>query len=397
VARTLGPTDRGYLALLFLLPGVLQQVGTAGLPLATTYFIASDPSQESWVRRIIWLPAVSQAVALTVVQAGVLFLLVRDEPKQVQQAALVSLVVLVGALADMYGKALLQGQRRYGAFNVLWNVTVTLALVAIVALVALGRADLVSIATAWALASLLGGALTVAVALWRKPARSRPESGVSRKTMFRFGLKGFLGSLSPVTTFRLDQAVIGLFLQPQALGLYVAGLAFTNLPGFISRGVATIALPQVARAGHENRGEMVWRFFFAATLLIGLVVVALELSAGWLVPFFFGADFEEAVPATRILLISAFFYGARRVLTDSVSGGGRPGLGSFAELASWIVFVPLLAALVPLWGIEGVASALAISSAVSLGVLVFLFRRTGVRVEARAESEPAEHEIERFG
>ena len=45
VARTLGPTDRGYLALLVLLPAVLQHIGTLGLPLATTYFIARDEAR----------------------------------------------------------------------------------------------------------------------------------------------------------------------------------------------------------------------------------------------------------------------------------------------------------------------------------------------------------------
>jgi O-antigen/teichoic acid export membrane protein len=43
-ARTLGPTDRGYLALVVLVPTVLVLAGNIGLPLATTYFMAKGPS-----------------------------------------------------------------------------------------------------------------------------------------------------------------------------------------------------------------------------------------------------------------------------------------------------------------------------------------------------------------
>jgi O-antigen/teichoic acid export membrane protein len=110
------------------------------------------------------------------------------------------------------------------------------------------------------------------------------------------------------------------------------------------------------------------------TVLTGAVVIVLELTAGWLVPLFFGSAFEAAVPITRILLISSFFYGARRVLADAMSGAGRPGLGSVAELSSWIALLPLMAVLTPLWGVEGVAAALAISSAVSLAVFLVLLR-----------------------
>jgi O-antigen/teichoic acid export membrane protein len=377
VARALGPTDRGYLALLFLLPTVLQQVGTIGLPLATTYYIARDPTEERHIRRLVVAPAFAQAAVTIAAQALVVWILVQDEPDRVQLAALISLPVLVGALADMYGKAIVQGQRRYPAFNLLRNATVFLYMVALIGLVAFGDADLVSVSVAWVGANLVAGGLTIAVARRPRPLVAQSEGGTTRGTMIRFGLRGWLGSLSPVSTFRLDQAVVGLFLAPQQLGLYVAALAFTNLPTLIARGVAMIALPQVARPGRSS--SEVGSFFVVTIVLTGAVVLVLELTAGWLVPFFFGSDFEEAVPITRILLVSAFFYGARRVLTDAVSGAGRPGLGSVAELSSWVVLLPALALLTPLWGLEGVAAALAVSSAASLGFFFVLLGSSRMR------------------
>lgn len=385
VARALGPTDRGHLALLLLLPSVLLQVGTLGLPLATTYFIAREPAHELHVRRSVARPAIVQLVVLTLVQAGVLWLLVRGEPTKVEAAAAVSLALLTGALANMYGKALLQGQRRYRPFNILRNDVVGFYLAGVLVLVVAGRVDLVAVSVAWVAANLLAGALTLAIAVRPHPPVPQ-QGGPALREMTRFGLRGWLGSLSPVTTFRLDQAVVGLFLAPQALGLYVAALAFTNLPSVISRGVAMIALPQMARPGRG--GGEVRSFVLLTVVLTGGVVVGLALLAGWLVPLFFGEDFEPAVTSTRILLVGSFFYGVRRVLTDAVSGAGRPGLGSLAELSSWIVLVPLLALFAPRWGIEGVAAALAASYAASLGVFGVLLRGPALPGPGPAQMAP---------
>jgi O-antigen/teichoic acid export membrane protein len=379
VARTLGPEDRGYLALIFLVPGILQQVGTLGLPLATTYFIASDRSREGAVRRALRGPFAAQLVVLTILQAVTLWLLVSGEPQQVRDAAVISLGILGGALADMYGKAILQGQRRFAAYNVMWNGIVSFYLIGVVALFAAGQADLVTISIAWVLANLAAGGLSMIVALSAPLPPAREGSKVERRQMVRFGLKGFLGTVSPVGTFRLDQAAIGLFLAPRALGLYAAALAVTNLPAFISRGIATITLPQVAHAAAGDRRAEARSYLLVSSALTGAVVLVLEVTAGWLVPFFFGAAFEDAVPITRILLVGSFFTGVRRVLTDSASGMGRPGLGSIAELVSWIVVVPGLVLLMPLWGAEGVAAAITLSTAASLVALVLLIRRADER------------------
>jgi O-antigen/teichoic acid export membrane protein len=377
-ARSLGPTDRGYLGLLLLLPTVLEQVGAMGLPLATTYFIASDRTREAAVLRAIRAPGLWQVAATTAVQGIVLGILIQGQPHKVRVAALATLPLLIGAFSDMYGKAILQGQGRYLAFNIFRTGIVSLYAFGMIALFGAGHATLVAIASVWVGANVVGGLTTLAVALKGRSRESVGDGAVSLREMLRFGLKGFLGVVSPVETFRLDQAAIGLFLAPRELGLYIVAVAFTNLPGLISRSVGMIALPQIANQRVEARSRGFWRFFLIATAVTGITIAGLEVVAGWLVPFFFGHDFKEAVPITRILLIGAFFYGARRVLTDSASGVGRPGLGSLGELTSWLVLLPCLGALVPFWGVRGVAAAMAISSAASLLALVTLvIRKSG--------------------
>jgi O-antigen/teichoic acid export membrane protein len=205
-----------------------------------------------------------------------------------------------------------------------------------------------------------------------KPERE-PEDGrrVTLGQMLRFGVEGLLGSTSPVETFRLDQALIGVFLSPIALGYYVVGLSFTNLPRFVAQSFGVVAYPLVAadRNAHSARRSM-WTFFTVSVAFTAVFVIVLEISAGWFVPFFFGDEYREAIPVCRILLLYALFVSARPVLADGARGAGLPMSGTVAEVAAWAVLLPLLPFSVR-WGVDAVGWSLTLSSLVGLVVLLW--------------------------
>src|SRR5215207_4887551 len=145
--------------------------------------------------------------------------------------------------------------------------------------------------------------------------------------MQAFGAIGFLGTTSPVDTLQLDQLLVGLFLSPAALGLYVVGVAFTNLPRIFAQSVGYVVYPHVARQRTiEQARRSIWISGALTAAITGAIVAALELASGWMVPFFFGDTFAGAVPLTQILLAGAAFVSVRRVLSDGARGAGYPGL-----------------------------------------------------------------------
>jgi len=119
VAWSLGSQDRGYLALLIVVSGVCALAGTLGLPAAVTYYIARDPTDARRITSsLAWVGAL-QLAGVFVVQAAGLAALVHSDPPRVQVAAAISLLLPPGILALSFGVAILQGQRRFTAFNLL--------------------------------------------------------------------------------------------------------------------------------------------------------------------------------------------------------------------------------------------------------------------------------------
>lgn len=380
VARALGPEDRGYLALVALVPVVITIIGVLGLDLAVVYFVSRDPSHSRAIAAAVRRPGLVQAAALAAVHTVAVLIMVRNGPSGFRTAGLVSLAVIPAMVAQDYGLALLQGLRRFTPFNVLRLMPAVSYAVALLTAILVGFDHIAEIAVVWTATVVASGiAALVAGVRALPPSDDGSAPPPKLREMARFGVASLLGSATPVETFRLDVAVTGLFLAPASLGLYVAAASFTNLPRFIAESAGTVAYPYVsAETDPAAAKAKAWRFFWAVLGLSTTVALVLGLSAGWVVPFLFGDSFTGAVPIARILLVSAVLLSARRILAEGMRGAGYPSANSVAEAASWAWLLPALAVFVPRWGVTGVAAALSTSAAISLLVLMYrigTFRR----------------------
>ncbi|MGH2534739.1 MAG: lipopolysaccharide biosynthesis protein [Thermomicrobiales bacterium] len=368
--RLLGPTNRGHLALFALLPVVITQVGLFGVQDALTYWIARDRRSAAGILRTMAWPIATQTLFCCLVHIAGFWLLARDEDRSVQIAGLVTLAVTPAYLAFNYGLAILKGLQHFGAINTLRLVPLILYGLALAPIFLLDEDRLPAVAVGWAAAHLVTAIAAIALTLRRLPRGQEPVTIPPRADLFRFGAKGFVGSASPLETFRLDQAVVGLFLSPAALGLYVASLAFTNLPRFVAGSVGTVAFPYIASQPDDRLARRsMWRFFWATVGCSLLIAAVLMAAARELVPLLFGAEFRDAVVPAQILLAGSVVGGARRILGEGLRGMGNPTAITVAEVASWIWLVPALVVLTPRWELAGVAVALLSASLCGLIVL----------------------------
>jgi O-antigen/teichoic acid export membrane protein len=373
LARMLGLDGRGYLASLVLWPVLIAQLGSLGLPLAVTYHIAQEPAVAARVARAALRFGVPQTLLLTALHAMVLLVVLHGEPTSIRVAGAVTLAAVPASLAQQYGLAMLQGQQRFSAFNVLRLLPVVLYAGGVAALFVSGVTSIVAVAMVLMGANASVGAITLATGLRAVGSIGAARGSADLGAMLRFGLRGLLGTVSLIDSLRLDQVVLALFLAPAALGLYVVALAFTNLPRFVAQSVGMVVYPSVAsRADETSARRSVWAFFWATGAMSVAIVAPLLLAAGRLVPLFFGDEFRDAVRVTQILLPGMLFSGMGRVLSDALKGRGHPAAGTLAEVTTWLWLAPALGVAVPLWGVNGVAVSMSSSYAVSLGVLLAL-------------------------
>jgi len=381
VARALGPEKRGYLALLVVFPAILSQLGSFGLPQAATYFIATNLDDARIIYNRLKMPILGQVLVLVIIHLIIVSQYVRHAPQEVIKAGYLSLGVIPGLLAHQYGLAILQGCQMYRPFNVIRLMPATMYAVLILSIFLAQVASLPSIAFVWVLSYVMVGILTAYYAknrVLRLTENKDDKRSPTLPQMFKFGLKGLLGTVSPMQNFRLDQLVAGLFLSPAALGLYVVGQAFTNLIRFIAQSAGMVEYPAVAaNESNTNARQLIKRFFVSVAVMNGLVVLALIALIPVLVPFFFGKAFIGSIPIARLLLLGAYFESLRRILVEGMRGMGKPEVSTWAELSMYPLFAILAPVLIIHYGLSGLAASVILCYFLSLLVASLFFKFSG--------------------
>ncbi len=390
VARLLGVEKRGYLALFMLVSTVVAQVAHLGLPDSLPFHIAGEIRRLPRVAAAVFKPFLIQAALATCFGGLAVIAFAWRRPEDIRLAAILSFPTIFLAIAQSYGFGVLLGLHHFTRFQVLRLLPAALYAGGTVCLLFMGLRSLWAVATVY-LVSQLAVTLLLAIVLPAAPLDTT-ESPLPIRDLLRFGVRGWLGTTSPVEALRPDQLIVGFFLSPTALGLYVIGIAFTNLPRFIAQSIGLVAYPRIAAEVDPRTALRAIKRYALVTLGISTAVVAtLALGCSTLITTFFGEAFSGAAPVTRILLLAAIPNSIRRVLGDGLRGMGHPDIATLAEIVTALTLLVFLAILLPREGLEGAAAALTIAATFGVAVVIMGFRHAehAVRPAGRSDQESA--------
>jgi O-antigen/teichoic acid export membrane protein len=389
VARALGPQNRGVLALVLALSAIATQMGSLGTPLAFTYWIAGERANQgalfhssgSFRRLQLTVVTAAQAVLILVVVAP-------KSPRGFLWVAIISLVATGASLSQMYGLAVLQGMRKFAAFNMLRILGGALYATGVVGLWIANDATLVSVMLVVIMSTVIAAGATWVVVRQTALVAATDNIPPTRR-LVSFGLRSLLGASPPLETFRLDQLVVGLALPTVALGYYVVALAFTNLSRFIGQSIGMVTYPRVAAAdSREARLHVLRGDFVLGVVVSGSSTGALIMVVPRILPFFFGREFASAETVAQILLVGAFFASVRKILIEGTRGLGKPGWGTVAESVTLVAVPVVVVGSHYAKSLIFVASAIAAANLVALLVLAPALFGLAERRVLRSAGEP---------
>ncbi|MES9535841.1 oligosaccharide flippase family protein [Actinomadura sp. NPDC000600] len=388
VARIGGPELVGAFTLVRILPGLLCQLSSAGLPGAAPFFLARSDYDQSRVRpTLAWLTV----IGATVSGAGWLAL-----------SPLVHLVffqsfgwwVTVAAAVPSFtqgfvsvGKGLLQGTDDQPGASLAIAVEEFVFLPIYLVLL-----------TGWyGPGALITGLVLadVAAAAWiaRRLARrgffagwGRPDRRLGA-SIAGYGLRGYLGQLIDLLQLRFDMALLGALAGPKVLGVYTVASKFAELVQLPGLAVNYILYPDFAKEDRDTATRRTARLILPALGVSALAALPLALAAGTALPWIFGDVFDDAVVPTYIRLAGVTTFGVTGLVMAYLYGVGRPGAASTGQGIGLAVVVVLGAVLIPAHGAVGAAIATSVSFVATTAALLVWFRH--VRNTAPASPAPS--------
>lgn len=385
-ARGLGPEGKGFLALAFLVPGLLALVLGGGLGLANVFFAGSkkySPGQLAGNSSLLGLAgaALGFGAAGILAAAGAVGVLLPGLDPALFWLGLLGLPLLL--LAGHF-RSILQGIQRLDAVNI--AAAAQAALVLGLTWLAVGP---LKQGIRGALLALLAGALVhlawLAVLLLRERAGFAPrwDREVARSTL-AFGARGYLGNLLQFFSYRLDLFLVNAFCGAAEVGIYTVSVRLAELLWFFPNAVGFVIFPRAAAARPGEMNALTPRVL-RITLWLSLAGAALLALAGQpLIDLAFSAAFAPAYLPLVILLGGVVLLGGAKVLANDIAGRGFPHYNSITSAVGAGTTLALDLWWIPGSGARGAAWASSVAYAVVFVLTLLFYRKASRRGERGA-------------
>jgi len=374
VARWLGADGVGQLAVINVAVATIVQLGSFGLPSSNTYFIAQDQAhfRAAAVNSLIFALGVGALLALVLSAVASLrpnwFGFV---PPELIHVAAVSIPFQLIALIGLNILLALGKLREFNLLDLASQSFVLVNAVLVLLILKQGLATLVTLNTA---ANILVSAVVILVLLIsaRSLLQSRWRADMSLlRRMIGYGIKFHISILAGAIIIRADLLVVNHFRGATEAGVYSVASQFALLLMLLPGVIATLLFPRVT-SEQDARGETTCQVSRYTTLIMFLCCLA-AVPFSLALPLIYGRAFSDATRLLLILLPGVYLMGLESVLVQHFNALGLPRAIPLYWIATLVLNLVLVFALVPRYGAQGAAIASSISYAMIFALVAFHF------------------------
>jgi O-antigen/teichoic acid export membrane protein len=356
IARRFGPEDFGRLALVLSLVEIVRVIADFGIDVVTIRRFS--------VNRLLSEKLLGNALSLKLISATlgyiscivIYWLLFQDNEG-------VRLVFIVGTL--LYASLLLNAFVSYFQANlampsiVISSVASTLSYISLALCGLTFHWSLLSFALIIPACELIN--LLITASIYRKIAfvRLRFDKRIIL-SLITESAPVAAGAIAVVLYLRLDNLLVGLFLNEASVGIYSAGYRFTEPFMLIFTSLSLSIYASLSRSGKGDESTQVGRNLFR----ILATVIGLSMAAAFLLSFFaarlmslISPEYVNAVAVLQVLSISIVFKALNAQLTAVIYSRGRFSVITVIAIINLVIFISLSLLMIPKYGIIGAAIA----------------------------------------
>lgn len=380
LARNLGPTGRGDLAIAMLWPPLIAGIGGLGVAEATAYVASREDLKRSSVLSSSLVLAVAQSAVLMLLGYLVLPHLLSGRSGSLLGPAYLYLWIIPLIPLALYQMAVLQGRmdlRAYNLSRLSSSITYTSLLIGLAGwkAVTVENALIASLA-----ASIVTLGVVSAVVVSRGYAGAPVRFDLWLK-LLSFGGRLHVGNIANMLAARIDIIALTFLASSAELGNYVVASAVAGVANLVASSTGVVIYPLSSRQAAASMPLFLSRFLLVAGLLTVCVGPILVLALPWTLPIVFGPTFQRGMAMAQILVVAYLIRGWGGLLSTVVRGRNRPLRASLGEVIGLIVMALLLPLLTPQFGGVGAGYAVAFgATAMLLWMILQAFRASELTV-----------------
>jgi len=373
-ARCLGPTGKGTLATVLLLPGMLAYMGSCGIGSANVYLIGQ--------KKYSLTEIIANSIGATLVFSGLLmggfwllFSLFSSFYGDInRKLILIATLTIPFSLFLDYSTNILLGTlqvKKYNLMKLLKPLALFLCLFISFFVLDTGFNGAIY-------SSLISLALSSAVGLFLL-CKTAPISLVCNFSLLKdslsFGMRSHAGVALQYLNYRLDMILLCSFLSPKMVGYYAIAVTIAEMLWHFPNSLAAMLYPRTASIEFEEKHILTAHACRNTFFLTSVGALTLMLLSYPIVFIAYGRAYVPSIAPLGILLPGIVMLGAAKVLAPYIFGKNRPGIFSGVTSISLLVNLILNIILIPRIGILGAAAASSVSYILPTIITLKIFTR----------------------
>ena len=361
VARILGPSNRGAMEILLLVPSLLVNFGNLGIGNANLYFTAKAIYPSDKVN--------SNSLSITLMLGGILFVIghswfnsYRETLFRGIPGGYIYLVLLVipWLLFQKFTQYSFLGKEDVKTRNIIVLTPGIVNIILTIILVAVIRLDLFGVLVATLISNVIGGLLCYYFLSKESKLRLRFNAKIFFESI-KFGVIPFLALLVMNLNYRADMFLVKYYLNDTAVGLYGLAVSIVEKIWLLPEAIGIILFARVSRVGEEESSKLTPVICRLSILVSAIMGMILFWSADYIVPVVYGKEFKDAVQPLMVLLPGVVAMTIFLVLNGHLTGQGKAKVTLYVFSGSLILNIGLNMIWIPLFGITGAALASTVS------------------------------------
>ncbi len=375
IARMLGPTNKGILAIVVLVPTILVSIGHLGIGQASLYFIGK--------KKFDFQSILSNALALSIILGILLIVLSLSVILLLRNSIFLGVNFLFIALALFtipfllfikFTDFILMGRQMILKRNLLHITNGIMGFIGIVLFVLVLRLGIKG-ALISTLVGLLVGTLYGLYNI-KQIARVKLHFNFALfKDSVSYGIKPYLALIVLSLNYKFDIFLIKYFLTDTDVGYYSLAVSIAEKLWFLPSAIGIVTFSRIATLDVSEANKLTPRVCRNALLISFLTAILLLATARLFIPILYGKAFVPSINPFMVLLPGVIAMTIHKVLHSDLVGRGRPEISVYVFSGALILNILLNLYLIPRIGIIGAALSSAISYSSGALTLAFIFSR----------------------
>lgn len=359
ISRLLPPADRGIFTLVFLVPGMISQFITLGIPSSNIFFYASRKIDDLTLDKINFYLGSILSFAAVIINLIIAFSLKNTFYTEVPfEYILISTISIPLSIYTSFLMSTLSAKQLFKKTAIFSTSLNILNFALTLAVFFYHRQVLFLLILLTLFISVIN---LITLIIITKPQIRHNKSSITSylKVAFKYGIPAHLSNVVTYLNYRSDQYLVSYILGNASLGIYSVAVSLSEKLWMFSSTLSGVAFPKLSELFHDASAQKKvtlilarWTFIISA---IGAVIMAILFP--YYIRYAHGANYIGSISPFLIMLPGIAMWGAGRILANSIASLGKTKPNLIIALITFSINLSLNIILLPKIGVIGASIA----------------------------------------